>query len=200
MYVTRPSCWRKNGCCYRVLNFARYLIITLAVVVILYFIVKSGLHVLDNSVLQLDKCPACFGIWEGVCQAISSGKLRVRENYFWNSESVKGVWYGVWDNSPVVVKQLGHGGELAMLDQEICLNTTEPVTKYCNVREKVWRSFLNPGLAFKRLPIVLFVHSVSCTSQWFVPCGILGIPGDLTATLGNLLKNGTKLSNPVISA
>ena len=123
-------------------------------IIVVYFIMKSGLHVLDDSLLQLDKCPACFGMWEDVCQAISAGKLKVRKNYFWNSESVKGVWYGVWNNSPVVVKQLGHGGELAMLDQEICLNTTEPVSKYCNVHEKVLRSFLNPGLAFKRLIII----------------------------------------------
>jgi hypothetical protein len=67
---------------------------------------------------------------------------------------VKGVWYGTWGSLPVVLKQLGHGGELATLDKEICLNATEPVSKYCNVHEKVWRSFLNPAVSFKRLNIL----------------------------------------------
>jgi hypothetical protein len=116
--------------------------------------VKSRLHVLDDSLLQLDKCPACFGIWESVCQAILSGAIKVKDNYFWNSESVKGVWYGTWGSLPVVLKQLGHGGELATLDKEICLNATELVSKYCNVHEKVWRSFLNPAVSFKRLNIL----------------------------------------------
>ena len=113
--------------------------------------VISRLHVLDNSLLQLGKCPVCFGIWENVCKAITSGTLKVKQEYFWKSESMKGVRFGIWGSSLVVVKQLGYGNELAMLDQEICLNTTEPVSKYCNVHENVWRSFLNPGVSFKRL-------------------------------------------------
>lgn len=113
--------------------------------------VKNKLQVVDKSLVQLDKCPACFGKWESVCQAISFEKLKVQGNYFWKSESVKGVWYGKWNRLPVVLKQLGHINELAMLDQEICLNTTTSVSKHCNVGEKVWRSFLNPGVSFKRL-------------------------------------------------
>lgn len=103
--------------------------------------------------MQFDKCPACFGIWGSVCQAISSGELKVRRNYFWQSEYVKGVWFGVWSSFHVVVKQLGNSGELALLDKQICLNATESVTGRCNVHLELWRSFLNPGVSFKRLII-----------------------------------------------
>ena len=156
MKFCRPSYFRKNGCFCRVLFCVCLLSISLAVLIAVYMVVISGLHVLDGSLLQLDKCPVCFGIWDSVCQAISSGALKVRKNYFWKGESVKGVWYGTWNSLPVVVKRLGHSDELTMLDQEICLNTTDPNRKYCNVRENVWRSFLNPGVSFKRLTIPCF--------------------------------------------
>jgi hypothetical protein len=131
-----------------------------------YTMVMSRLHVLDTSLLQLDKCPVCFGIWEGVCKAITSGTLKVKEEYFWKSNLLKGVRFGIWDRSPVVVKQLGHSSEMALLDQEICLNTTEPVSEYCNVHENVWRSFLNPGVSFKRLTIFqTFFNSIASTQM-----------------------------------
>ena len=148
MNFLRPSALRRNGCCLRLFI---YCVCCLSILLTAYVMVKNKLQVVDKSLVQLDKCPACFGKWESVCQAISFEKLKVQGNYFWKSESVKGVWYGKWNRLPVVLKQLGHINELAMLDQEICLNTTTSVSKHCNVGEKVWRSFLNPGVSFKRL-------------------------------------------------
>ena len=159
MYLCRPSYFRRKGCFCQVLCF-----ISVPVTVMMtIYVVMSRLHVLDTSLLQLDKCPVCFGIWESVCMAITSGTLKVKQEYFWKSESMKGVRFGIWGSSLVVVKQLGYSNELAMLDQEICLNTTEPVSKYCNVHENVWRSFLNPQVSFKRLTMYFRIFAILFT-------------------------------------
>ena len=150
MSLWRPSYLRKNGCCFKVLYCTSYFAITVVALLTVYIMVKSRLRLLDHSLLYIDKCPACFGVWENVCQAISSGALKVKENYFWSSEGYKGVWYGMWDTLPVVVKRLGYVNELELLDQEICRNTTQTINGYCDVHENVWRSFLNPGVSFKR--------------------------------------------------
>ena len=116
-----------------------------AVAVFVIYIVRSQLlHIVDPSLIQLGKCPACFGISEDICHALQSGEIKIRENFLWRS---KGVKFGFWKQLPVVVKSLGTTSEMVMLDKVICRPTA---IKHCNVQEVVFRSFLNPPKSFKR--------------------------------------------------
>ena len=149
--ICKPSYFRRNYCLRRTKYYA-VCVVVLLVVSVIYMAIKLPFHFMDSKTIQLDKCPACFGIVENVCHAFASNELKVWENNFWRVESVKGVWYGMWNKAEnklsIVVKALGHRKEMELLDEQICLNTTK--SSHCNVQENIWRSFLNPPISFKR--------------------------------------------------
>lgn len=151
MALCKPSYLRRNYRRRRTKICCVVCVVILLAVPAFYVMIKSQLHFVNNKTIQLDKCPACFGVLENVCLAFAFGELKIWDNYFWRGESNKGVWYGMWikpqNKLPIVVKALSHRKELDLLDEQICQNTTR--SSHCDIQENVWRSFLNPPISFK---------------------------------------------------
>ncbi|XP_065575296.1 divergent protein kinase domain 2A-like [Artemia franciscana] len=76
----------------------------------------------DKDLLDLQKCPSCYGV--NMCPAIITGEIRLVD---WSQYTIgrfmnaRNVYFGDFRNSPVVMKKLGHDWELEELDNAICI-------------------------------------------------------------------------------
>lgn len=99
------------------------------------------LHVVSLDTIALNKCPACFGVNDTLCDMIKQGVIRVKQNYPWSEEAKKNVRHGVWDNKAIVIKSLGRTVEYQKYDRKICETAGLPYP--CDIQSAIWRSFLN---------------------------------------------------------
>ncbi|KAI0216159.1 Divergent protein kinase domain 2A [Lamellibrachia satsuma] len=90
---------------------------------------------LQSSLPEREKCPACFGT--SLCEAINSGAIYLTGssrfrllNYMAN---LKNVYFGNYREKLVVLKKLAHDDELQEADEKICARAQ--ATKHCDVSE-----------------------------------------------------------------
>ena len=102
-----------------------------------------------KEILEVDKCPVCFGLNSSLCDRLSNGDIQVLRNSWSSSEDIKGVYRARWNGTKVVVKRLGGQEEFLKLDVEIC-STLGILDRTCDIQTVVKRSFLNPNGSLER--------------------------------------------------
>ena len=112
-------------------------------------------HLKEDTFLQIDKCPACFGT--NFCSRLHNGAVRFNgwsRVRLLDAVNVKNVYFGTYQGQPVVLKKLGHNKELRELDQLVCLSAN--MRKNCDVSRGIYKS----KLAIKNSPSSLVPDDV----------------------------------------
>lgn len=110
-------------------------------------------HLTNESYLETDKCPACFG--HSMCTPLKNGRIKLTG---WSRVrlldivNIKNVHTGVdlQSEEQVILKKLAHNKEFESVDEKICRDANRP--KGCDVARVL--QITNPGDEIRRLGLM----------------------------------------------
>ena len=104
-----------------------------AILCIIVYLIFPRNPLQNESFLELNKCPACYGT--DFCPSLQSGNFKITRKYVWDFHlfNVKNVFFAKGESEEIVLKKLGHNWELKALDKKICAAVNED-SQYCDVK------------------------------------------------------------------
>lgn len=122
-------------------------------------------HLTEESYLQTDKCPACFG--HSICTDLKDGLVKMKgwsRLKFLDFVNLKNVHLGHHEglDKPVILKKLAHNAEWQNIDNKICTDANRPLG--CDVarvldKMKTTNSIQREGLQPKHLKDLNYMFS-----------------------------------------